>query len=80
MRLADRLTRLEQARAADPRMTVDEIEAAAVRYEAELREDGVPGGGSVQGAMSSWRQLVDQAAEPWLQRVWAGMSPMDLYV
>ena len=79
MRLAERLTRLERVDATDPRMTTDEIDAAAARYEAELTSDGTPCGRSVPAALAIWRQLVDAAAEPWLQRIYAGMSPADLY-
>ncbi len=79
MRLVDRLARLEHACAADPRMTADEIDAAAARYEAELTSDGTPCGRPVPAALAIWRQLVDVAAEPWLQRIYAGMSPADLY-
>lgn len=79
MRLAERLARLERVDVTDPRMTVDEIDAAAARYEAELTSDGTPCGRPVAAALAIWRQLVDAAAEPWLQRIYAGMSPADLY-
>jgi len=79
VRLAERLARLERVDVTDPRMTVDEIDAAAARYEAELTSDGTPCGRPVAAALAIWRQLVDAAAEPWLQRIYAGMSPADLY-
>jgi hypothetical protein len=60
-------------------MTVGEIDAAAVRFEDELRHDGVPGGGTVADAVAAWRGMVEQTGEAWLQRVYAGMTPADLY-
>jgi hypothetical protein len=79
MRIADRLARLEQYASTDPRMSSDEIDAATVRYVAELDADGTPCGRSVAAAAATWRRLVDAAVEPWLQRIYAGMSPADLY-
>lgn len=79
MRLAERLTRLERSHDTNPGMTTDEINAAVIRYEAELTSDGTPCGRPVAAALATWRQLLDAAAEPWLQRVYAGMSPADLY-
>lgn len=79
MRIAERLTRLERSHDTNPRMSADEIDAAAIRYEAELTSDGTPCGRTVAAALATWRQLLDAAAEPWLQRVYAGMSPADLY-
>lgn len=79
MRIADRIARLERAGDTDPRMTTAEINAAADRYEGELRQDGVPGGGSIASAVASWRSMVEQTGEAWLQRVYAGMTPADLY-
>lgn len=79
MRIADRIARLERTGDADPRMTAAEIDAAADRFEAELRHDGVPGGGTITSAVAAWRGMVEQAGEAWLQRVYAGMTPADLY-
>jgi hypothetical protein len=79
MRIAERLARLEQVQSNDPRMTAAEIEAAATCYEDELISDGSPGGRSVADALTSWRSLVAATSEPWLQRIYAGMSPADLY-
>lgn len=79
MRIADRIARLERTGDADPRMTAAEIDAAADRYEAELRQDGVPGGGTIASAVAAWRGMVEQTGEAWLQRVYAGMTPADLY-
>jgi len=79
MRLAERLTRLERSHDTNPRMGAGEIDAAVVRYEAELTSDGTPCGRTVAAALATWRQLIDAASEPWLQRVYAGMSPADLY-
>lgn len=80
MRLAERLARLERVDAADPRMTGDEIDAAAARFEAELISDGTPCGRPVAAALATWRELVDAASTPWLQQVYAGMSPVDAYL
>lgn len=79
MRLAERLTRLERSHDTNPRMASVEIDAATARYEAELTSDGTPCGRTVAAALATWRQLLDAASEPWLQRVYAGMSPADLY-
>lgn len=79
MRIADRIARLERAGDADPRMTEAELDAAAGRYEAELRQDGVPSGGTITGAVATWREMVEHTGEAWLQRVYAGMTPADLY-
>lgn len=79
MRIADRIARLERAGDADPRMTAAEIDAAAGRFEDELRQDGVPGGGTITSAVASWRGMVEQTSDAWLQRVYAGMTPSDLY-
>lgn len=80
MRLVDRLARLEQAHATDPRMTADEVDAAAARYEAELTSDGTPCGRPVADAMATWRELIGTASTAWLQRIYAGMSPVDAYL
>lgn len=60
-------------------MTAAEIDAAADRYEAELRHDGELGGGTIASAIAAWREMVEQTGEAWLQRVYAGMTPADLY-
>ncbi len=78
MRLAERLSRLERSQDAGSRMTMDDMDAAAARYEAELEADGTPCGRSVADALFCWRDMVEQAAGTWQQRVWAGMSPADL--
>ena len=80
MRLAERLARLERADVIDPRMTADEIDAVAARYEAELTSDGTPCGRPVDAALTTWRKLVDAASTPWLQQIYAGMSPVDAYL
>ncbi len=79
MRITDRIARLERAGDADPRMTTAEIEAAADRFEADLQHDGVPGGGTIASAVAAWRGMVEQTSEAWLQRVYADMTPADLY-
>ncbi len=79
MRITDRIARLELAGDADPRMTTAEIDAATDRYEAELQNDGVPGGGTITCAVAAWRGMVEQTGEAWLQRVYASMTPADLY-
>lgn len=79
MRISERLARLERQDRGDPRMTAAEIDEAAITYAEELTADGPPCGRSVADALSTWRALIDAAAEPWLQRVYAGMSPADLY-
>ena len=79
MRIAERLTRLEAARASTvPGMTADEIDVAAVVYERKLREGGVPNGDSIEVAVSNWRTLVEQAA-PSMQPIWANVEPSDLW-
>ncbi len=80
MRLVERLARLERVDVIDPRMTADEVDAAAARYEAELTSDGTPCGRPVAAALATWRELVDAASTPWLQRIYAGMSPVDAYL
>lgn len=79
MRIADRIARLERAGDTDPRMTAAEIDVAADRYEAELQQDGVPGGGTIASAVTAWRSMVEQTGEAWRQRVYASMTPADLY-
>jgi len=74
-----RLARLERAVASDPRMTAAEIDEAAIRYEAELRSDGVLGGGTIIGAVIAWRSAVERAGDTWLQRIYADMAPADFY-
>ncbi|MEG3176186.1 hypothetical protein U1872_08100 [Sphingomonas sp. RB3P16] len=79
MRIAERLARLEsRAGQAQPGMTPVEIDAAAVVYEQRLREDGVPGGGTIEASLAGWRTLVERAA-PSMQRIWANVEPWDLY-
>lgn len=80
MRIAERLARLERGRDTGPVMTASEIDAAAARYEGQLRTDGILCGTSVAEAVASWRRLVERAVEPWLQRVYADLSPTDLYL
>jgi hypothetical protein len=60
-------------------MTDTEIAEAAARYEAELETDGTPCGRSIADSLTTWRRLVTAATQPWLQRVYAWMSPADLY-
>lgn len=79
MRIIERLARLERTEHADPRMPSAEIEAAAARYRAELISDGTPCGRPDAVALAAWRGMVE-AAEPWLQRIYASMSPADLYL
>ncbi len=79
MRIIERLVRLERTEHADPRMPAAEIKAAAARYHAELTSDGTPCGRSVAVALATWMGMVE-AAEPWLQRIYASMSPADLYL
>lgn len=74
-----RLARLERAVATDPRMTAAEIDEAAVRYEAELRNDGVPGGGTIAEAIIAWRSVVERVGDTWLQRIYANMAPADFH-
>ncbi len=78
MRIADRLARLERIEGEHPRLSLAELETAATRYEAALRQDGVPGGGSVQGALDRWRRVVDQSP-PWAQRLYLNAEPADLF-
>ena len=77
MRIAERLARLERIEGEHPRLSRAEIETAATRYEAALRNDGVPGG-LVQEALDGWRRVVDQAP-PWAQRVYLNAEPADLF-
>ena len=79
MRLVERIARLERTGCDDPWMSAAEIDTAAVRYEAELLVDGTPCGGSVEEALAAFRRLVGTASEPWLQRIYVGMSPADLF-
>lgn len=79
MRIADRIARLERAGDTDPQMTAAEIDAAADRFETELRQDGVPSGGTITSAVASWRGMVEQTGEAWLQRIYADMTPADLH-
>ena len=74
-----RLARLERAVATDPRMTAAEIDEAAVRYEAELCNDGVPGGGTIASAIIAWRSVVEGVGDTWLQRIYANMAPADFH-
>ena len=78
MRIADRLARLERIEGEHPRLSRAEIEAAATRYEAALRDDGVPGGGSVQQALDGWRRIVE-GSPPWAQRVYLNAEPADMF-
>ena len=78
MRIAERLARLEQGGRGDPFMNPAEIAQAAERHEADLIGDGSLGC-SVKEAMAGWHSLVADAAEPWLQRVYANMSYADLF-
>lgn len=80
MRIAERLARLEQVKGNDPGMTAAEINAACQRYEGELISDGTPCGRSVAEALNSWSGMLLATAEPWLQRIYAGMSPADAYL
>lgn len=79
MRIIERLARLERNDHADPRMPAAEIEAAAARYQAELISDGTPCGRPVGVALAAWLGMVE-GAEPWLQRIYAGMSPADAHL
>lgn len=79
MRIIERLARLERTGQAEPRLPGDEIEAAAARYRAELISDGTPCGRPVAVALAAWLSMVE-AAEPWLQRIYAGMSPADAHL
>ena len=79
MRIIERLARLERTEHADPRMPAAEIKAAAARYQAELISDGTPCGRPVAVALMAWLGMVE-AAEPWLQRIYAGMSPADAHL
>jgi hypothetical protein len=79
MRIAERITRLEQRGNADPRMTAAEIDTAAGLYEKRLAEDQCDGA-THQEARSGWRSLVDAPGSGWQQRVYAAMDPQDAYL
>jgi hypothetical protein len=79
MRIIERLARLERTEHADSRMPAAEIEAAAARYQGELISDGTPCGRPVAVALMKWLGMV-KAAEPWLQHIYAGMSPADAHL
>jgi len=80
MRIAERITRLEQRGNVDPRMTADEIEIAARRYEQRLNVGDRPCNVTDEEAKGSWNDLVDMPGPGWQQRVYAGMDPWDLYL
>lgn len=80
MRIADRIARLERRDNADPRMTADEIDAAAARVERCIADGDLPPNVTAAAARSSWRSLVELPGPGWRQRVYANMDPMDVYL
>jgi hypothetical protein len=81
MRISERLTRLEQAKNTNPRMSESEIKAAAdeflkgidrlVARSAHFNIDP-------EAAIEAWNALVAQPG--YLQRVFAGMEPEDMFL
>lgn len=80
MRIAERITRLEQRGNTGPRMTVAEIDTAAGRYEQRLSIGDRPGEVTDDQARSAWRSLVSAPGPGWQQRVYANMDPWDIYL
>ncbi len=77
--IGQRIARLEAARGSmQSGMTSAEIDAASIVYERKLREDGAPGGGTIEAGVASWRTLVERAS-PSMQPIWANVEPWDLY-
>ena len=80
MRIAERITRLEQRGNTDPRMTADEIETAADRYEQRLSAHDRPGDVTDEEAQAAWHSLVAAPGPGWRQRIYANMDPWDIYL
>jgi hypothetical protein len=80
MRIANRIARLEKRDNADPRMTADEIAAAAARIEGCIADGDLPPHVTAEKARASWRSLVELPVPGWRQRVYANMDPMDVYL
>jgi len=82
MGIAERLARLEAARSNDPRMSREEIEIAAAHFEKQIAAMAERNLGSISPdeARAAWRALVERPGSGWMQRVFAGMDPMDLYL
>lgn len=80
MRIAERLSRLERRENADPRMTQNEIDAAAERLERSIALGDLPSDVTATAARTAWRSLVATPGPGWLQRIYANMNPQDIYL